>query len=300
MARINNLTNFLTDVASSIKVQTEDNTPIPASQFDTKILGIQKGKLSNEEYTKANNDLDNILSGSENVLPNEYQEVEYLISDGYEYIDTGYAFTNPELKIEVKYRKLSTLARNVFGVDLSKNPRKMHGNVFRNSLYVGNSAVINDVAQELGVDYTLKFEFKNNVAKWNINGNEYTYNGANSWEGVSDGETEYLFANRGTQSAQYLLIGRIYYAKFYDNNGDLVRNFIPCYRKSDDKPGMYDTVNNVFYTNEGTREFEVGEDIDVLNRKTEKILNEKTINLKPENIKSGVEILGVVGTYTGN
>lgn len=492
MARINNLTNFLTDVATSIKAKTGDSSLIPASQFDTKIAGITTGKLSNEEYTKANNDLDNILYESENVLPdtyqqveyiqlsgeqyidtnyalwtntnwkleykfdvnefynynnmigsletsnsyneiwitsdgnyyirftdvsrtslgilelntpytiihdntgtnllnyvngelvqtsnkantslnyklglghregakflkgkiyyakfwngnelvrnfvpcyrksdneagmydtvnnvfytnegngefivgvtenalpNEYQEVEYLISDGYEYIDTGYAFTNPELKLEVKYRKTSTLGRNVFGVDLSQSPRKMHGNVFKNALYIGNSVVINDVPQELGVDYTLKFEFKNNVAKWNINGNEYTYNGANGWQGALDTETEYLFANRGAKTAQYLLIGRIYYAKFYDNNGDLVRNFIPCYRKADNKPGMYDTVNNVFYTNEGTGDFVVGADVDILNTKIESILTEKIMKIKPENIKSGVEILGVVGTYTGN
>ena len=38
MARTNNLTNFLTDVATAIKTKTGDNTPIPASQFDTKIL----------------------------------------------------------------------------------------------------------------------------------------------------------------------------------------------------------------------------------------------------------------------
>ena len=64
MARINNLTNFLTDVASSIKVMTEDNTPIPASQFDTKILGIQTGHLDDTEYQEANDDLDDILENT--------------------------------------------------------------------------------------------------------------------------------------------------------------------------------------------------------------------------------------------
>lgn len=37
MARVNNLTNFLNDVATAIKQKLGDNTPIPASQFDTKI-----------------------------------------------------------------------------------------------------------------------------------------------------------------------------------------------------------------------------------------------------------------------
>lgn len=41
MARINNLTNFLTDVATAIKTKLGDNTSIPASQFDTKIGSIK-------------------------------------------------------------------------------------------------------------------------------------------------------------------------------------------------------------------------------------------------------------------
>ena len=53
---------------------------------------------------------------------------------------------------------------------------------------------------------------------------------------------------------------KIYYQKIW-NNDVLIRNFIPCYRKSDDKPGMYDTVNDTFYTNAGTGEFVVGGDV---------------------------------------
>lgn len=43
MARVNNLTNFLTDISSAIKQKTGDNTPIPASDFDTEILSIETG-----------------------------------------------------------------------------------------------------------------------------------------------------------------------------------------------------------------------------------------------------------------
>ena len=49
MARTNNLTNFLTDVSTAIKEKTGDTTPIPASQFDTKIASIEtRWKLPNE------------------------------------------------------------------------------------------------------------------------------------------------------------------------------------------------------------------------------------------------------------
>lgn len=53
---------------------------------------------------------------------------------------------------------------------------------------------------------------------------------------------------------------RIYYFKLFDN-GDLVRDYIPCYRKSDSKPGMYDLVSRTFFTNAGTGEFIVGPDV---------------------------------------
>ena len=35
----------------------------------------------------------------------------------------------------------------------------------------------------------------------------------------------------------------------------MIREFIPSLRVSDNKPGLYDTVNNEFYVNQGTGEF---------------------------------------------
>ena len=85
MARINNLTNFLTDVATAIKTKTGDSTAIPASQFDTKIANITTGHLDNTEYTDANNDLDDILqntvvpSGTLSITANgEYDVTNYI------------------------------------------------------------------------------------------------------------------------------------------------------------------------------------------------------------------------------
>ena len=85
MARTDNLTNFLTDVATAIKTKTGDSTAIPASQFDTKIANITTGHLDNTEYTEANDDLDDILentqipSGTINIIENgQYDVTEYI------------------------------------------------------------------------------------------------------------------------------------------------------------------------------------------------------------------------------
>lgn len=37
--------------------------------------------------------------------------------------------------------------------------------------------------------------------------------------------------------------------------GEVVRNYIPCYRESDSVVGLYDTVGKKFYTNSGSGEF---------------------------------------------
>lgn len=65
-------------------------------------------------------------------------------------------------------------------------------------------------------------------------------------------------SSRGSDSpTSPKIIMRLWYLKIYDN-GTLVRDMIPCYRKSDNEIGMYDIVNDVFYTNQGTGTFSKG------------------------------------------
>lgn len=42
---------------------------------------------------------------------------------------------------------------------------------------------------------------------------------------------------------------------------DLIGDFVPCYRKSDHKPGLYDLVSSQFFVNQGDVEFIVGQNI---------------------------------------
>lgn len=72
----------------------------------------------------------------------------------------------------------------------------------------------------------------------------------------------YLFAlnSNGTTTQPAAAGVRIYDCRFY--SGDtLTRDLVPCYRKSDSKPGLYDLAGRVFYTNAGTGEFVVGPNV---------------------------------------
>lgn len=53
---------------------------------------------------------------------------------------------------------------------------------------------------------------------------------------------------------------KLYSCKIWDNNV-LVRDFIPCYRKSDSVIGLYDLVNNQFYTNSWSWTFSKWSDV---------------------------------------
>ena len=53
---------------------------------------------------------------------------------------------------------------------------------------------------------------------------------------------------------------RVYSFKAYEYDV-LIRDMIPCYRKADQVIGMYDLVNDVFYTNSGSGTFYKGPDV---------------------------------------
>ena len=52
----------------------------------------------------------------------------------------------------------------------------------------------------------------------------------------------------------------VYDFKIYENNV-LKRDFVPCYRKSDNKAGLYDLVEDKFYTNNTGDDFQYGKEI---------------------------------------
>lgn len=74
---------------------------------------------------------------------------------------------------------------------------------------------------------------------------------------VSISNPMYIFAGNRSGYAAYQYSGKLYNLKITDGT-NVIKNFVPCYRKSDNVAGLYDLVNNVFYTNQGTGNFIVG------------------------------------------
>lgn len=71
----------------------------------------------------------------------------------------------------------------------------------------------------------------------------------------------YLFAQNYNTAVRFAGSFTVYSFQYYDKNGDLICDLIPCYRKSDGEIGMYDIVRKIFLTNAGSGSFTKGADV---------------------------------------
>ena len=195
----------------------------------------------------------NILGNSYQGIPVEYQEVEYIESTGTQYIDTNINANNLNLKFESKYVMSSTQSTTyprLFGAQnnttlIALGSRYWYGDSSNNK-----SAILTEKWDDL--IHTLKADNKGIY----IDNDLYELENIPTTTPVIKTPNILLFTGDSTVMQQYSS-AKIYYFKIYDND-DLIRNFIPCYRKSDNVVGMYDTISDKFYINSGTETFKVG------------------------------------------
>ena len=231
-------------------------------------------------------------------LPNEYQEVEYIESTGTQYIDTGVAPTNKtNIKLDIEFisgesnKWIPLIAERtkvsahsgysaIFGIWINSNTKEI----------ALNYADI-DTAGITGTNGSGRHVYSNIENKFYLDNTLIKTFSASSFTSTLN---LYVFALNELHIGSTNIEIRNCTAKLYElkiyNNSTLIRDFIPCYRKSDNEIGLYDLVNNVFYTNAGTGVFTMG-----------KIVRKDYINLIP--ILGSKQItktyLGAVLKYSG-
>lgn len=239
-------TDAYTDLRSKNKqtlTATSENSEDTATLELTRTFG---GNLSNYKIYGKGNFVEN------HNLPTEYQEVEYIESTGTQYIDTG-IYMDTSIKIDL------TMQLNYTDKD-----QKFLGSYGSGGICLGT--------------YAGKWRLGNSM--WAVNENAVTLEKVNiqayndNWyiNGVNVATTKFSANNQAPISLFGIFYNgslfqrdsiKVYSLKIYDGD-TAVREFIPCYRKSDNIIGMYDLVNGKFYTNSGTEEFIKGEAVEVL------------------------------------
>ena len=182
-------------------------------------------------------------SGFDTTLSN-YNVVEYIESTGTQYIDTGLTMEK------------STTMRMEISAQLTSN-----GNWAGVNGYMQHQASLGGGNKGLFVvDYNgnthIENVYFNDVLKYNQDWTS-AYSGAkNKVAVIGMGNAENAWWTN-ISANKYAQIGKWYYIKVY-RSGTLVRDYVPCVRNSDGIAGLYDKVENKFYTNSGTGSFGSG------------------------------------------
>ena len=189
-------------------------------------------------------------------LPSEYQEVEWIQSDGNQRI----AITDDQ--------SITDINKFIFEADVSVHETNSSTAIF---MCLGSTAglwlrVVSS-GTKIGVGSSAYFSVdisERHTYKLDSSRSENTSYA--TCDGVSEipraktniaSKRLTLFAALDISNWTYYSKVRMYSAKAWFN-GALIRELYPCYRKSDNVIGMYDIVNDVFYTNSGSGTFTKG------------------------------------------
>ena len=196
-------------------------------------------------------------------LPYGYTELEHIRSTGTQYIDIGRKmYNNSEIELCFSFDEMqencsifgsrTSSTTNNFEI-ASQNPNfpiYLDFGHFNTSRATYNNAVIN-------TKYVCTIS-KSLRAVYDENRTLLVRNTALISADNATPSNARIFDTAGGYSANKLK-GKVYYCKIWEN-GVLIRDMIPCKNPSN-VVGMYDTVNNVFYSNAGSGSFIAGAEV---------------------------------------
>jgi len=201
------------------------------------------------------------INSSYSLLPQDFQQVEYIKANGYQYIDTNYK-PNQDTKVEMMVESSGTYAYYYGCWDIAYNNGAYALGNDGHNVYIGYDGQGGGVGSPINSGSHLLIQDKNKVYVDGTLFNEQTYTGFQTNNNL------YLFtqnraglalqpAGNRTTETSYIYCK---YCKIYEND-ILIRYFIPCYRVIDNVAGMYDLITDFFFANSGSGEFVCGDDV---------------------------------------
>lgn len=242
------------------KTSTEEVTKFNVNDYGTWTVSGTFG--STEKSKTVYIDAVKIYGVGFGFVPIEYREVEYLEATGTQYIQESFAI-NSNLRIVTKMQFYDLSSAN----QLSGTKAYLSGGQEANfwwgisTGYFG--AQVGGTKKLLSTVDTLAHTWDLQSGSQKLDGVEFgesTISSAGTWKfGIG---CRFEISAQQSVNVQYQSKVKIYYFDVYDNStGEKSKQLVPCYRISDNEPGLYDLVNDTFYTNDGTGTFNVGDDV---------------------------------------
>ena len=204
-------------------------------------------------------------------LPSAYQRVEYIESTGTQYIlfddlidNNASNLAKYEFDIDCECTGWNgTNATNIV-VGISSDPGCWLGfnhNIEKILMGTNNGCYFTDKASDR-MQY--HYSFENGYGKFERNDGatitrEFSKNGSQTKLCL------FSCASSASNPSEYNIFRSLFklYSFYLTREGTPKYNMIPCYRKSDNVIGLYNTVDETFYTNNGTGTFNKGSDVNV-------------------------------------
>lgn len=185
-------------------------------------------------------------------LPNGYQKVEYIQGTGTQWLQIPDTFDCDYFEFVAQYTDTSSemcIVGNYYG-----------GGTYRWEIFCSSGRQYYSIwsgYNSQGTSQGTVSALNKAHISYDYSTTKMTVDNTTPLTKVLNSQPKYLF--------QYGNNGLYAKAKLFDflekKNGQVVMHLIPCYRKSDNVIGMYDIINNVFYTNKGSGTFTKGENV---------------------------------------
>lgn len=209
------------------------------------------------------------LAALRQAAADDFVRVEYIENISNAYINTGYKNAGSAWSIDatISFNQIKTCY--LYGGRGTSSTRylqytKLVGDNFSTSVHMTtvtdteNPVVVdkkyhlNGSVKSLTIDYKdIDEETQEEVDK--------TFTITNGGGYVNNGQPIYIFACYGVISVANNFNGKLYGFKLYNASGTLVRDYIPMYQISTDTYGLWDRVNEEFYTSPNGVKFTGGE-----------------------------------------
>ena len=186
------------------------------------------------------------------VLPDGYTLLEYIETTGTQYIDTGITGVTEKWSYEFDVMPTGGHCGLRCIINTSGNQRLsalIGQNTGRIDYVCGNTGY---VASGVNVAMGVRHMIKDTKDYFEIDG---TIVGAKQSASITAVNNLVLMAYEIREGYKLFSEGVWYGIKAYDDDKHLRLGLIPALRVADSKPGLYDTANNAFFTNQGTGEF---------------------------------------------
>lgn len=223
-----------------------------------------------DSYLNKEVSLRDIVVPNDPNLPNEYSQIQYLQSTRNQYIDTEFYPTNKtEIRANIRFKNYNsnyssdasifgcsnTAEKQVFQMNFGGNANQYNQlYCWTNVGYSNGDEIKNFVVSDSFLEDAFFLTFRSGYVSY---GSVYKEDLLETtWQQMSI--PMYIFASNSAGTAKILKNYEMFVYDFqiYDN-GQLVRNFVPCYRNSDEIMGLYDLVEGKFYTSASGTNFEL-------------------------------------------